>query len=204
MDDIYKNILANEIPWNLGAAPEALKDLVESKTLLPCKALEIGCGFGHSAIYLAKCGFRVTGIDISETAIKTARNLAAKNQTNCTFRVADILLTKLETEQTFDFIFDWSVLHHIFQENRKQYIENVNRLLNPGGTYLSVSFSEKDRTFEEKGKYRKTPIGTILYFSSEQEIRELFASYFEILELKTIPVEGRPSPHLAIYGLMKK
>lgn len=202
MDEVYKNIPEDEIPWNLGAPPKALRDLVESKILQPCKVLEIGCGFGYSAIYFAKCGFRVAGIDISETAITTARNLAAKNHADCTFQVDDILSS--EIEETFDFIFDWSVLHHIFPKNRKQYIENVNRLLNRGGKYLSVSFSEKDKAFGGGGKCRTTPIGTTLYFSSEKEMHELFSPYFNFQEFKTIEIEGKPTPHFAIFALLEK
>ena len=51
---------------------------------------------------------------------------------------------------------------------------------------------------------RKTPIGTILYFSSEKEIRNLFTPYFHIDDLKTIEISGKYAPHLAIYALMSK
>ena len=55
-----------------------------------------------------------------------------------------------------------------------------------------------------KGKIRKTPIGTALYFSSEIELKELFEPYFKIDELKTIQIRGKPTPHLAIYAFMRR
>ena len=92
----------------------------------------------------------------------------------------------------------------MYPENRKKYIENVNRILNSRGKYFSVCFSEKDPNFGGSGKYRETPLGTILYFSSEGELRELFSAYFKIIELKTIEIKGKYSPHLANYALMEK
>jgi SAM-dependent methyltransferase len=105
---------------------------------------------------------------------------------------------------TFDFAYDWELLHHIFPEQRRKYVENVAGLLNPKGHYLSVCFSERDPQFGGSGKYRETPLGTVLYFSSEVELRDLFEPFFHINELKTIQVSGKIAPHLAIYAFMQK
>lgn len=204
MEDIYKNIDPGNIPWNIESPPAALVDLVLEGGIFQCNTLEIGCGMGNSAIYLAQQGFEVTGIDISPTAIAVARTNASAKKVVCNFLLADILSDLKEFDQTFDFIFDWSVLHHIFPENRKAYVENINRLLNPGGKYLSVCFSEEDGAFSGSGKYRETLIGTTLYFSSEDEIRDLFTAYFNILDLGTIEIEGKPKAHRAIYAFMEK
>ena len=89
-------------------------------------------------------------------------------------------------------------------EDREKYAKNVFTLLNPGATYLSVCFSEEDPQFGGTGKVRRTPIGTVLYFSSESEIRELFAPYFILSELKTITVTGKFGPHRAVYVLANR
>ena len=75
---------------------------------------------------------------------------------------------------------------------------------NSGGKYLSVCFSERDHHFGSTGKYRGKPIGTILHFSSEEELKGLFSAYFKIIELKTIEIEGKYAPHLASYAFMEK
>ena len=95
-------------------------------------------------------------------------------------------------------------MHHIFPEDREQYVKNVYKMLNPKGMYLSVSFSEKDESFETSEKYRKTSIGSVLYFSSEDELRELFLPYFEIVEMKTVEIKGKFSPHVHNYLLMSR
>jgi hypothetical protein len=83
-------------------------------------------------------------------------------------------------------------------------MKNVQRILNPGGKYLSVCFSEKSPQFGGKGKYRKTPLETILYFSSEEELKTLYGNYFKIIELKTIEVPGKYGSHIANCALLER
>ncbi len=122
----------------------------------------------------------------------------------CNFFIGDILNDLENLGETFDFAYDWTLLHHIFPEERNRYVRNVYEILNPHGKYLSVCFSEKDTFFEGKGKYRKTPLGTTLYFSSEEELRVLFESYFKIEELNTIEIKGKFGPHIVNYAFMIK
>ena len=63
MDRIYKNMPLEKIPWNSETPPEALVELVESGKVKPCRAIDLGCGAGNYAVYLAGRGFEVTGID---------------------------------------------------------------------------------------------------------------------------------------------
>jgi len=204
MEKIYSTIPPEQIPWNKETPPDILKHLVESGKITPCKVIELGCGTGNSLIYLSTKGFDPTGIDISETAIDIAKKSASEKGVKCNFITADILGDLSGIHDEYDFVYDWQVLHHIFPEDREKYINNVYRLLKPGGQYLSVCFSEDSPQFGGKGKYRKTPLETVLYFSSEDEIRELFGPVFEIEELKTVDIEGNVGTHRAIYALSKK
>jgi 2-polyprenyl-3-methyl-5-hydroxy-6-metoxy-1,4-benzoquinol methylase len=205
MDEIYRNIPLDKIPWNIETPPDALVQLVVGGKVKPCNVIDLGCGAGNYAIYLAGVGFNVTGIDISSAAVKYAKENAEKKQVRCSFIVADVLddLTKV-VKKTFDFAYDWEVLHHIYPENRRNYVENVYKLLNPGGKYFSVCFNEKDLQFGGSGKYRKTQLGTVLYFSSEDELRNLFRSRFNIIEFKTMKIKGTTAPHIVNYAFMEK
>ena len=80
----------------------------------------------------------------------------------------------------------------------------MHRILNPGGRYLSVCFSEKDPMFGSSGKYRQTSLDTTLYFSPEDELRELFELRFSIKELRTIEISGKFGPHLVNYAFMTR
>jgi SAM-dependent methyltransferase len=178
--------------------------LIDSGKIQPCKAVDLGCGTGNYTIFLANRGFDATGIDMSPAAIEIARKNAGTKNVTCLFIVADIVKEPDKVRQKFDFAFDWNVLHHVYPQDREQYVKNVYHMLNPKGTYLSVSFSEKDESFETSGKYRKTSIGSVLYFSSEEELRELFSSYFNIIEMKTIEIQSKSTPHVHNVVLMTR
>ena len=204
MEKIYKNMAIDDIPWNFKTPPDVLENLVRTGKITPCKTIDLGCGTGNYAIYLAGEGFDVTAVDISSSAIKIAKNNASQKGIDCNFIVADILGDLKQIQSTFNFAYDWELLHHIFPSDREKYIRNVYRLLNPGGQYLSVCFSEENLQFGRVGKYRKTPLETVLYFSSENELRVLYESFFKVEELKTIEIKGKFSPHKAIYAFMMK
>jgi len=204
MEKIYGETPPEEIPWNMEAPPKALVDLIDTGQVQPCKALDMGCGAGNYAIYLAGLGFDVTGVDISPSAIALAEANAKRKEVTCRFVAADVLGGLAEITETFEFAYDWSLLHHVFPENRRQYVETVHRLLVPGGKYLSVCFSEKDAGFGGAGKVRRTPLDTVLYFSSEGELRDLFDPNFDVMALETVQVEGKREPHLMNWCFMEK
>jgi 2-polyprenyl-3-methyl-5-hydroxy-6-metoxy-1,4-benzoquinol methylase len=204
IDRIYRDVPLDKIPWNSETPPEALVTLVESGKIRPCRTVDLGCGTGNYAIFLAGLGFDVTGIDSAPAAIQIAQENAQKQGVKCRFVVADLLGDLHEVNDTFDFAYDWEVMHHIFPEDRKTYVENVYKLLKPGAPYLSVCFSDEDPQFGGVGKFRSTRMGTTLYFSSEAELRALFSPFFAIQELKTIEIAGKYGSHRTVYALMER
>lgn len=212
IDDLYKNMPLNEIPWNSEQPPELLVELVESGRIKPLddargrpgRALDLGCGLGNYAIYLAGKGFEVTGIDFSPTAIKIAKENAKKKSVKCNFLAEDVTSKWPDLGKPFDFVYDWGMLHHIFPEKRGRYIENVHRVLKPGGNYLSVCFNEKDTAFKGSGKYRDTSLGTAVYLSSEEELRELFGRLFKIIDFQVLEISGKVMTHIFNYCLMER
>ncbi len=204
MNRIYAHTPPGDIPWNRESPPSVLTTLVETGSIGPCRAIELGCGAGNSVIYLASRGFDATGVDFSEAAIAIATKSAAAKGAHCRFVVADVLGDLADLGEPYDFAYDWELLHHIFPADRERYVGNVSRLLKPGAPYLSVCFSEDDPQFGGTGKYRRTPLDTVLYFSSESEMISLFETLFVIEELKTIDVEGKGARHKAVYAFLKK
>jgi SAM-dependent methyltransferase len=204
IDDIYTNVPLEEIPWNNENPPQLLVELLDSGKIQTCNAIDLGCGAGNYVIYLAERGFKATGVDISPAAIEIARENADKKGVICDFIIADVTEGLSEIDQSWDFAYDWGLLHHILPQSRQEYIENVHRILNPRGKYLSLCFSVKDTGFGGAGKYRKTRLGTILYFSSEDELKKLFESFFQIKDLRTIKIEGKFEPHIFNYVFMER
>lgn len=205
MDEIYRTVPIEEIPWVHDGPTPALVDFVEGGAVSPCKAIDLGCGTGTNTIYLAEQGFEVTGADISRKAIEIAQTNAKAKGVECRFIAADILGNVGEVVgDRFEFALAWQVLHHIFPEKRGIFVRNVHGLLNDGARFLSVCFSENNRNFGGVGKVRRSSLGTVLYFSSEEELRELFSPYFRIIELKTIEIPGKPEPHAVNFVFMEK
>jgi SAM-dependent methyltransferase len=198
MDIIYQKVPLDRIPWHREKTPLQLIELVDSGTIRPCRAIDLGCGAGTYAIYFAGRGFEMTGVDSSPTAIGIARKRAREKGVAVEFIVADLLGDMHEVTGTFDFAYDWELLHHIYPKDRETYIQNVFHLLNPGGRYFSLHFAETDPQFGGVGKFRTTQLGTTLYFSSESEIRDLLSPHFTIQELKTMEISGKFGSHLAI------
>ena len=204
MEQIYRDMPLDSIPWNISDPPTILVETVEAGKIKPCKAVDLGCGAGNYAVWLAQNGFDVTGIDISEHAIKHANDLAIRMGVSCSFEVADLLGDLQKFHEHFDFAYDWEVMHHIFPEDRKSYLNNVHSMLRPNSMYFSLCFSDKDSEFGGKGKYRKTPLGTTLYFSSEDELKELFDPLFHIYELNTVEIKGKYKPHLVNIAWLRR
>lgn len=204
IDRIYRELPLDSIPWNNEAPPEALVNLISSGGVRPCKAVDIGCGAGNYTCYLASIGFSMTGIDGAPTAIRIARERAQREGLSCRFNVADLLGDLHEVTDTYDFGFEWGVMHHIEPEDRDTYVKNIYRILNPGASYLSVCFSEEDPQFGGTGKHRTTRVGTTLYFSSPSEIRDLLAPWFDIVDLKTIEFDSKTGLHRSVYAFSRR
>ena len=204
MEEIYRQLPVDQIPWNIKQPPEMLVDLVQSGSIQPCDAVDVGCGAGNYAVWLAKQGFRMTGIDISAAAVQLARRSALESGVECEFLEGDLTGNIDRLECAFDFGYDWEVLHHVFPDERNIYVNNIHSILRPGAKYLSVCFSDQDRDFGGEGQYRKTPLGTTLYFSSEAEIEQLFTPLFKILQLDTVEIAGKYGPHLVVAALCER
>jgi len=76
--EIFEKIYEEGAVWTESEPPKELVELVESGKIKSCRVLDVGCGEGFYAIYLASKGFDVMGIDISENAIRLAKENAAK------------------------------------------------------------------------------------------------------------------------------
>lgn len=76
-------------PWGMGPRDELVR-LVENRSIQPGRAIDLGCGTGANAIFLAQHGFEVTGVDFSEAAIEKARQRAEAAGVQVNFVVDDL------------------------------------------------------------------------------------------------------------------
>ena len=110
--------------------------------------LDIGCGLGDNAIYLAKNGYKVTGLDISPTALTTAGQRADDAGVEVIFAVADS--TKLDGyTDAFDTVIDSGMFHCLDDDGKRRYAAAVHRATRPGATLLLSCFSDANPVGEE-------------------------------------------------------
>ena len=185
---------AGEAPWDIGKPDFNLIRTVTTTPIQPCKAVEIGCGTGDNAIWLAQQGFDVVGVDFSSIAIDKAEDKVAKTSAKCAFLVLDILESEVEGAP-FGFAFDRGCLHLIdSDEARTSLVKKVSGYLEPGGRWLSL-LGNADEKRQGPGPPQR----------SARDIVNAVEPYFEILSLVSSHFETTfPQPPRAWVCLMGK
>lgn len=140
---IYKTIRNLHIPsaWVFGTHPE-LATMVESGRIKVGRAVDLGCGVGREAIYLASKGFDVTGVDISPTAIDMARRAVAEAGAHADFLVDDVT-TMTRVEGPFDLVVDYGTFNDLDDRSRNEYMQTALRLTKPGSHVVLMCFDNK-------------------------------------------------------------
>ncbi|BBX73949.1 class I SAM-dependent methyltransferase [Mycobacterium shinjukuense] len=110
--------------------------------------VDMGCGLGDNAIYLAQHGYRVTGLDISPTALITAERRAADAGVDVKFAVADAT-TLHDYTNAFDTVIDSGMFHCLDDDGKRSYAAAVHRATRPGATLLLSCFSDANPPDEQ-------------------------------------------------------
>ncbi|MGB3716147.1 MAG: class I SAM-dependent methyltransferase [Candidatus Promineifilaceae bacterium] len=119
-----------------------LQEILLSVTGPAGRALDLGCGDGRDAIFLARNGFDVTAVDFSPTAIKMARRNV--QEANVLVNLVQDDLTKLSfVTGTFDLVIDIGAFNDLSQESRDSYMDNVLPLTHVGSRYFLMCFEKK-------------------------------------------------------------
>jgi len=125
-------------PWVGQARPE-LVELVESGVLQPSRAIDLGCGEGDNAIFLAQHGFQVTAVDFSPAAIAKAKTKARDAGVEVDFVIDD--LTQLaKVSGHFDLLVDYGTFDDLSTKDRAAYVDQVRSLAKPGAKFLLWCF----------------------------------------------------------------
>jgi SAM-dependent methyltransferase len=166
-----------DLPWDTQEPDANLVKLLESKTILPGKALEVGCGTGTDSIWLAQQGFTVLGLDVSELAIDMANQKKIGKSLSCEFGVLDFIHDN-SLPVSFDFIFDRGCFHSFDEENdRSLFARHVSRVIKPNGIWASVIGSTEGAP-RDVGPPRRTAIDVVKAIEPYLEIVELRSVFF--------------------------
>jgi 2-polyprenyl-3-methyl-5-hydroxy-6-metoxy-1,4-benzoquinol methylase len=190
-DSFYAN-RAKPIPF-FGTSPdESLHEWVTNGTISRGTALDIGCGNGRNAIFLAQSGFEVEGIDYSQAAIAWTAQRAAEAGVTIKLNHASVFEMDLKGRR-YDCIYDSGCFHHIAPHRREGYVALVASALKPGGFFGMACFNpEGGSGLTDTEVYeRNTLAGGLGY--TEQQLREIWGATFTIRALRQMSAQPTES-----------
>ena len=190
-EDRYK-ANTGTLPWDIGTPAPELTATLPELTVQGKNVLEIGCGTGTNAIWLARQGFKVTATEVAPTALEIAKKKASDAQAEINFKLSDICEELPVEEHSSAFVFDRGVFHVMPAENRAVFVERVARCLAPGGYWLCLAGSADETQAE--GPPKLTAAIIVNHIEPLFELHTLERVSF------TIPGQG---PHLAWMGLFR-
>jgi ubiquinone/menaquinone biosynthesis C-methylase UbiE len=161
------------------------------------KALDIGSGFGGVAIYLAeKFDIEVIGVDREPYMLTCAQQHLEQHQDSLVGEVQFQTLkepTKLSefAENSFDVVYSKETFYHVPFNEKQQYIDEVFRVLKPGGIVIIADWFQSS---PERGKWLKlaSTVQEICQYSTTQSFRKIL----ETANLQNISYIDQTSEHI--------
>ena len=193
-NNLYNTQNVETMPWYNENIDSDLEEELERGKISKGRILDLGTGPATQAIQLAKRGLEVTGSDVSEAAIRRARELYVHNNKNMKidFIVDDILNSKIR-DKMFDCVFDRGCFHVLPIDKRLVYIKEIKRILDDMGILFLKCFSIKEP--RQEGPYK----------FSKDGIRQLFRNDFIIMSVKDTVYQGTLDPlPRALFVVMSK
>jgi methyl halide transferase len=170
-----------DTPWDTGHPSAELVKVLREEKIGPCPAIDIGCGTGTNAVYLAKQGFEVTAIDLSPTAVDRGRSKKATAAVKVRFLAGNIMDPPDDIGGPYGFFFDRGCYHIVRKIDLDGYMKTVERITQPGSLGLVLTGNPKEP--REKGPPTVT----------EEELRSEWGRLFEFVWLREFrfdPVSG--------------
>jgi cyclopropane fatty-acyl-phospholipid synthase-like methyltransferase len=151
-------------PWDIAGPQPEIEQLAGD---LKSPILDVGCGTGENALYVAGLGHEVLGIDIVPAAIEKALAKASERSLAADFRVWNAMKLQ-DLGRKFNSVIDSGFFHTLSDEERPAFAETLASVLNPGGKYFMLCFSEF-----EPGSWGPRRV-------TQQEIRDTFGQGWQI------------------------
>jgi SAM-dependent methyltransferase len=130
-------------PWERDTVPTPLAEL-SAQYPSPGRALDIGCGTGRDAVYLAGRGWSVTGVDGVPRALDAAKQRAHASSVDINWVRGDV--TRLQTlgiGKDYELLVDRGCFHGLTDTEREQYAEGVAAVAAPGARLLMFAFQPR-------------------------------------------------------------
>ena len=158
------------LTYRLGLAPWERRDVAESwravldgpHALAPGRALDVGCGSGRDAVYLASRGWRVTAVEFVDKALASAKQRAAREGVAVEWIRGDVAeLGRLGLQPGYSLIYDFGCIHGLPDSARKGAAAGLTELAAPGATLLMFAFKAGRRMLLPRGMDKEDLIGLL-------------------------------------------
>jgi len=170
-------------PFFVDWPDETLVEDFANRVLSPGSVLELGCGNGRNAVYMASLGCKVDAVDFSETALGWAKDRAQKARLAPRFIHGSIFKIEI-TPASYDIVYDCGCFHHIAPHRRPDYLNLVAKALKPGGVLSLVCFRpEGGSGLTDLQVYEQRSLGGGLGYT-EPELRAIFEPGFHIAKIR--------------------
>jgi SAM-dependent methyltransferase len=151
------------------------------KDLKPGRALDLGCGEGGDAVWLAERGWDVVAVDISDTALHRAREAAETRGVTDRIEFVQVDLSEGFPEGTFDLVSS-QFLHSTVRLDRTKILANAAAALRSGGLLVIVDHGSAPPWVSKLDHHHEFP-------SAEEVIAELNLSADEFERVRVEAVE---------------
>ena len=143
---VYDAAYAGVPNWDIGRPQRAFLELLDAG-LVRSPVLDVGCGTGELALFLARQGFDVLGIDLSTLAIQQATEKARYRRIPAHFLVWDALdIGELRAKGLqFQTVLDSAMFHVLGDLERTVFIEGLGDVVQSGGLYCVLGDARTDR-----------------------------------------------------------
>jgi SAM-dependent methyltransferase len=181
------------VPFFADKPDENLVSWCDRGLVRPGRALDLGCGPGRNAIFLAGRGFQVDAVDLSPAAIDWARERSQAAGADVTLHCGDAF-TRSELTGPYDLVYDSGCFHHLPPHRRVSYLALLERILTPGGLFGLSCFAAGSMGSElsDVDLYRHGSLhGGVAY--TPETLRWIFADLAEV-ELRRMNDEPPDSP----------
>lgn len=125
-------------PWNSGLPSQELQRVIAEQNWQPGRLLELGCGSGTNAVFLAKQGFEVTAVDFAPLALQHGATLAQQHGVEVRWICADVCGLILDAPP-FDYVFDRGCYHCVRRDNLGGYLQTLSAATRTGSHLLALT-----------------------------------------------------------------
>jgi ubiquinone/menaquinone biosynthesis C-methylase UbiE len=129
------------VPWDIGGPQPAIVRLA-SEGAFAGAVLDVGCGSGENALYIASLGSRVLGVDVAETALAIAREKAVARGITAEFAAADAFQLAC-LGRSFKTLLDCGLFHTFDRDERSAYVTSLTSVTEHDGTLYVLCFSHE-------------------------------------------------------------